>query len=287
MLKDTLFPTKNTLNCQGKCIDLSEPVVMGILNLTPDSFFAGSRQWQKPTELLLETASTMLADGALFLDLGAYSTRPGAVDISIQEEVDRLLPVVEMLHKHMPQALLSVDTFRSEVAEKALLAGAHLVNDVSGGTLDTAMFATIAKYKAPYVLMHMRGTPQTMQQHTQYHHLVPEVVAELLNKAHMLHQMGVADVILDPGFGFAKTIDQNFELLRHLDQLALYGYPVLAGLSRKSMVYRTLNGTADTALNGTTVLNTIALSKGARILRVHDVKPATEAIQLYKKLETL
>jgi dihydropteroate synthase len=192
-----------------------------------------------------------------------------------------------MLHKHMPQALLSVDTFRSEVAEKALLAGAHLVNDVSGGTLDTAMFATIAKYKAPYVLMHMRGTPQTMQQHTQYHHLVPEVVAELLNKAHMLHQMGVADVILDPGFGFAKTIDQNFELLRHLDQLALYGYPVLAGLSRKSMVYRTLNGTADTALNGTTVLNTIALSKGARILRVHDVKPATEAIQLYKKLETL
>lgn len=287
MLKDTLFPTKITLNCQGKCIDLSEPVVMGILNLTPDSFYAGSRQWQQPTDALLETATNMLTDGALFLDLGAYSTRPGAVDIAVEEEIDRLLPVVEMLRKHLPQALLSVDTFRSEVAETALLAGAHLVNDVSGGSLDPAMFATIAKYKVPYVLMHMRGTPQTMQQHTHYDDLVPEVIAELLNKAHTLHQMGVADVILDPGFGFAKTIDQNFALLRQLDQLVLYGYPVLAGLSRKSMVYRTLNGTAETALNGTTVLNTIALSKGARILRVHDVKPAVEAIQLYKKLETL
>lgn len=268
-------------------MDLSEPVVMGILNLTPDSFYAGSRQWQQPNEALLETAANMLADGALFLDLGAYSTRPGAVAISIQEEVDRLLPAVEMLRKHLPQAWLSVDTFRSEVAEAAISAGAHLVNDVSGGTLDPNMFTTIAKHQVPYVLMHMRGTPQTMQQHTQYNDLVPEVIAELLNKAHALHQLGVADVILDPGFGFAKTIDQNFELLRHLDQLALYGYPVLAGLSRKSMVYRTLNGTAETALNGTTVLNTIALSKGARILRVHDVKPAAEAIQLYKKLETL
>lgn len=287
MLKDTLFPTKNTLNCQGKCIDLSEPVVMGILNLTPDSFYAGSRQWQQPTDALLETATNMLTDGALFLDLGAYSTRPGAVDIAVEEEIDRLLPVVEMLRKHLPQALLSVDTFRSEVAETALLAGAHLVNDVSGGSLDPAMFATIAKHQVPYVLMHTRGTPQTMQQHTHYDDLVPEVIAELLNKAHTLHQMGVADVILDPGFGFAKTIEQNFALLRQLDQLVLYGYPVLAGLSRKSMVYRTLNGTAETALNGTTVLNTIALSKGARILRVHDVKPAAEAIQLYKKLETL
>lgn len=287
MLKDTLFPTKITLNCQGKCIDLSQPVIMGILNLTPDSFFAGSRQWKLAPEVLLETATKMLDDGALFLDLGAYSTRPGAQDISVAEEIDRLLPVVEYLRKQLPDALLSVDTFRSKVAEKALLAGAHLVNDVSGGTLDPEMFSTVARFKVPYVLMHMRGTPQTMQQHTAYNQLLPEVIAELLNKARELHQLGVSDVILDPGFGFAKTIDQNFELLRQLDQLVHYGYPVLAGLSRKSMVYRTLKGTADTALNGTTVLNTIALSKGARILRVHDVKPAAEAIQLWKKLENI
>jgi dihydropteroate synthase len=287
MLKDTLFPTKITLNCQGKCIDLSQPVIMGILNLTPDSFFAGSRQWQLAPEVLLETATKMRDDGALFLDLGAYSTRPGAQDISVAEEIDRLLPVVEYLRKQLPDALLSVDTFRSKVAEKALLAGAHLVNDVSGGTLDPEMFSTVARFKVPYVLMHMRGTPQTMQQHTAYNQLLPEVIAELLNKARELHQLGVSDVILDPGFGFAKTIDQNFELLRQLDQLVHYGYPVLAGLSRKSMVYRTLKGTADTALNGTTVLNTIALSKGARILRVHDVKPAAEAIQLWKKLENI
>jgi len=287
MLKDTLFPTKITLNCQGKCIELSEPVVMGILNLTPDSFYGGSRQWQKSADELLDSAANMLKEGALFLDLGAYSTRPGADHISVEEEIDRLLPVVESLSKHLPNALLSVDTFRSQVAEKAILAGAHLINDVSGGTLDAQMFATVAKHKMPYVLMHMRATPQTMQQQTQYDNLVPDVMAELLNKARLLHEMGVADVILDPGFGFAKTIDQNFALLRQLDQLVLYGYPVLVGLSRKSMVYRTLKGTAETALNGTTVLNTIALSKGARILRVHDVKPAAEAIQLWKKLETL
>ncbi|MDP2187480.1 MAG: dihydropteroate synthase [Sphingobacteriaceae bacterium] len=287
MLKDTLFPTKITLNCQGKCIDLSQPVIMGILNLTPDSFFAGSRQWQIAPEVLLEKAAKMLEQGALFLDLGAYSTRPGAADISVEEEIDRLLPALENLRKQLPQALLSVDTFRSKVAEQALLAGAHLINDVSGGTLDAAMFATVAHYKVPYVLMHMRGTPQTMQQHTQYNQLVPEVISELLNKARELHQLGVTDVILDPGFGFAKTIDQNFEMLRQLDQLVQYGYPVLAGLSRKSMVYRTLKGTAETALNGTTVLNTIALSKGARILRVHDVQPAAEAIQLWKKIENI
>jgi dihydropteroate synthase len=260
---------------------------MGILNLTPDSFFAGSRQWQLEPEVLLEKAAKMLEEGAMFLDLGAYSTRPGAADLSVEEEIDRLLPAVENLRKQLPQALLSVDTFRSKVAEQALLAGAHLINDVSGGSLDGAMFATIAHYKVPYVLMHMRGTPQTMQQHTQYNQLVPEVITELLNKARDLHQLGVTDVILDPGFGFAKTIDQNFELLRQLDQLVQYGYPVLAGLSRKSMVYRTLKGTAETALNGTTVLNTIALSKGARILRVHDVQPAAEAIQLWKKIENI
>ncbi len=229
----------------------------------------------------------MLAEGATFLDLGAYSTRPGAVDISEQEEIDRLLPAVESLRKELPEALLSIDTFRSKVAEQALFAGANIINDVSGGSLDANMFETVARFKAPYVLMHMRGNPQTMQQHTHYNELVPEIIAELLNKARELHQLGVTDVILDPGFGFAKTIDQNFELLRQLDQLVLYGYPVLAGLSRKSMIYRTLKGTADTAQNGTTVLNTVALSKGARILRVHDVKPAAEAIQLWKKLENI
>lgn len=286
MVKDnSLFPLKSTLNAGGRCIDLSEPLVMGILNLTPDSFYAGSRLLENGADWnarALERAAQQLEEGAAIIDLGAYSTRPGAVEISAVEEADRLLPVLEAVHKTFPEALLSVDTFRASVAEQAIAAGAHLINDVSGGKLDPDMFATVARLQVPYILMHMRGTPTTMQNLTQYDDLLSDVIGELLNKAKALERLGVKDILLDPGFGFAKTIDQNYALLRQLDTLVAYGYPVLVGLSRKSMIYKRLNTSPAEALNGTTVLNTLALSKGARILRVHDVKEAVETIKLYQ-----
>jgi dihydropteroate synthase len=287
MLKDTRFPAKITINCQGRLLSLHEPVVMGILNLTPDSFYAGSRLLGSDglqVDTLLERASEMLRDGAVILDLGAYSTRPGAADISEQEEIDRLVPAIETIRKAFPEAFLSADTFRAKVARAAVAAGANLINDVGGGTLDGEMYRTVAELQVPYILMHMRGTPADMQQHTHYDNLLADIAAFLLNQAQALHQMGVKDVIFDPGFGFAKTIDQNFELLRRLGELVGLGYPVLAGISRKSMIYRSLGTDAAGALNGTTFLHAFALSAGARILRVHDVKPAAEAIQLYSKL---
>lgn len=289
MVKDnSLFPLKLTLNAGGRCIDLSEPLVMGILNLTPDSFYAGSRLLAGEADAqdrALERAAQQLEEGAAILDLGAYSTRPGAAEISAAEEADRLLPVLEAVHKAFPEALLSVDTFHASVAEQAVAAGAHLINDVSGGNLDPDMFATVARLQVPYILMHMRGTPATMQSLTQYDDLLSEVTGELLRKAKQLERLGVKDILLDPGFGFANTIDQNYALLRQLDTLVAYGYPVLVGLSRKSMIYKRLNTTPAEALNGTTVLNTLALSKGARILRVHDVKEAVETIKLYQYFE--
>ncbi len=287
MLKDTRFPAKITINCQGRLLSLAEPRVMGILNLTPDSFYAGSRMLASGllhTDALLDKAGAMLRDGAAILDLGAYSTRPGAAEISEQEEIDRLVPAIEAIRKAFPEAFLSADTFRSGVARAAVAAGANLINDVGGGTLDDQIFAAVADLQVPYILMHMRGTPATMQAHTHYDNLLAEIAAHLLNRAHALHQLGVKDVIFDPGFGFAKTIDQNFELLRRLDEIVHLGYPVLAGISRKSMIYRSLGTDAAGALNGTTFLHAFALSAGARILRVHDVKPAAEAIQLYSKL---
>lgn len=287
MLKDTRFPAKITINCQGRLLSLAEPCVMGILNLTPDSFFADSRLLEAgmlQSDALLHKAGEMLCDGATILDLGAYSTRPGASEISEQEEIDRLIPAVETIRKAFPDAFLSADTFRSRVARAAIAAGANLINDVGGGTLDDDMFRTVAELQVPYILMHMRGTPATMQLHTQYENLLADVAAHLLNRAHALHLLGAKDVIFDPGFGFAKTIDQNFELLRRLGEIVHLGYPVLAGISRKSMIYRSLGTDAAGALNGTTFLHAFALSAGARILRVHDVKPAAEAIQLYLKL---
>lgn len=287
MLKDTRFPAKITINCQGRLLSLNEPVVMGILNLTPDSFYADSRLLEAgglQTDALLEKAGEMLRDGAGILDLGAYSTRPGAAEISEHEEIDRLIPAIEAIRKAFPDAFLSADTFRAKVARAAVQAGANLINDVGGGTLDADMFETVADLQAPYILMHMRATPADMQQHTQYDNLLADIAAFLLNRVQALHKLGVKDVIFDPGFGFAKTIDQNFELLRRLGELVNLGYPVLAGISRKSMIYRTLGTDAAGALNGTTFLHAFALSAGARILRVHDVKPAAEAIQLYSKL---
>ncbi len=280
--KDTFFQTKHTLNIGGQLIDLTEPKVMGILNLTPDSFYQGSRT-QSDKEVLA-VAEKMLADGADFLDLGAYSTRPGADDISVDDEAERLLPAIRNLKREFPKAILSVDTFRASIAEKAINEGAHIINDVSGGTLDDKMFETVAKLNVPYILMHLKGTPKTMTKLNQYENMVQEIVSHLSEQINQLKAYGVKDIIVDPGFGFAKDIDQNYQLLNQLQRLKILGCPVLAGLSRKSMIWKVLDVVADDALNGTTVLNTIALQNGASILRVHDVSQAKECITIFKKL---
>ncbi|TAE22612.1 MAG: dihydropteroate synthase [Cytophagales bacterium] len=272
--------TKKTLNCRGRLVDLSHgPAVMGILNVTPDSFFAGSRVASSDSELV-DRAGQMLRDGATFLDIGGYSTRPGAPDISPAEETDRVLPAIETIRRAWPDALLSVDTFRASVARQAVEAGACLVNDVAGGTLDPAMFETVAALRVPYVLMHLRGTPQTMQSLAKYNNVVLEVIDEMGRQLARLRALGQVDVMLDPGFGFAKTPAHNFTLLNQLETFNLFDEPLLVGLSRKSTIWRTLGTTPDQALNGTTVLNTVALMKGASILRVHDVREAVEAVTL-------
>lgn len=278
---------RHLLNCRGRLVDLSRPAVMGILNLTPDSFYAGSRLLgdNQPTDSLLERAGQMLAEGATFLDIGGYSTRPGAPDVSPTEEADRVLPAIERILNQFPDALLSVDTFRASVARQAVAAGACLVNDVAGGTLDADMFATVAKLGVPYVLMHLRGTPQTMQSLAHYTNVVTEVIDEMQAQLAQLRALGQVDVLLDPGFGFAKTPAQNFNLLNQLEAFSLFEEPLLVGLSRKSTIWRTLNKSADEALNGTTVLNTVALLKGAAILRVHDVREAVEAVTLVGHLQ--
>jgi len=270
--------SKKTIKIKGTLLDLSIPRVMGILNVTPDSFYSESRMVSM--DAVMEKAGQMQEDGALFIDIGGYSTRPGAKEVSITEETDRVVPVVEQLNKNFPELIISVDTFRSEVARQSILSGAHVINDVSGGTLDEKMFDTVAVLGVPYILMHMRGTPKTMSKLTDYEFLVPDILKELQEKLILLRQKGVSDVIVDPGFGFAKTSSQNFTLMNNLSEFYLLGCPLLVGISRKGMIYNTLNGTAEEALNGTTVLNTISLLQGASILRVHDVKPATEAIKL-------
>ena len=274
----TAFRPKTTLNVRGRLVDLTTPAVMGILNATPDSFFAGSRA--QAEDALLAIAGQMLAEGATFLDVGGYSTRPGAADVSEAEETDRVLGAVEALFKTFPNALISVDTFRASVAEKAVRAGAGLVNDVAGGTLDPAMFETVARLGVPYVLMHLRGSSQTMASLAHYKHVTLEVISELKEKVARLRALGVNDVILDPGFGFAKTPEHNDQLLRNLPAFRLFELPLLVGLSRKGSIWRRLGITPDEALNGTTVMNTAALLGGASILRVHDVKAAVEAVKL-------
>ncbi|TPE45355.1 dihydropteroate synthase [Pontibacter mangrovi] len=279
--KDTLFKKKSTLNCRGKLLSLEVPQVMGILNLTPDSFYPGSRL--SSTEEAVRKAAQMLTDGADILDIGGYSTRPGAAEVSAQEEQDRILPAIEAIAAHFPEAILSVDTFRASVAEASIAAGAHMINDVGGGLLDEAMFETVARLQVPYILMHMRGTPQTMASLTKYDNLVVDVLDELQGQLARLQQLGVKDVILDPGFGFAKTVEQNFELLRHLEDFRILGLPLLAGMSRKSMVYKLLGIHQADALTGTIAVNTVALMKGASILRVHDVKEAKQTVILLEK----
>ncbi len=272
---------KKTLNCRGRLVDLGRPVVMGILNLTPDSFYGGSRATAMEA---VDRAGQMLADGATFLDLGGYSTRPGATQISPAEESDRLLPAIEAIRNAFPNVHLSVDTFRADVARQAVLAGVSLINDVSGGTLDDDMFTTVAKLGVPYVLMHLRGTPQTMASMTNYTDLVPDIIDELGRQRARLRALGVTDLIIDPGFGFAKTPAQNLNLLKQLSDFQIFEEPLLIGLSRKSTIWRMLGTTAEHALNGTTVLNTVALLRGANILRVHDVREAIEAITLVEAL---
>ncbi len=273
-----------TLNCRGNLIDLSVPKVMGIINITPDSFYDGGKTFSEKE--ILKQAEKMLSEGATFLDVGGYSTRPGAEDISDTEEIRRVLEAIESILKRFPEALISIDTFRSEVAKKAVEAGAAIVNDVSGGILDAEMYKTVAKLKVPYILMHMRGTPKTMVKLTDYKNVTIDVLKDLAEKIVLARAEGINDIIADPGFGFAKTREQSFELLNNLQLFQNLKVPILAGVSRKSMIYKTLETSAENALNGTTSLNTIALLKGASILRVHDVKEAVECVKLFENLKS-
>ena len=280
--EDKLFPQKYTFQIKGCLYSLKKPKVMGILNLTPDSFFEGSRVTTEKSVLV--EAEKKIREGADFLDLGGYSTRPGATAISIEEEIARVIPAVATIKRHFPDILLSVDTFRSQVAKAAMEEGGDIVNDISAGNLDPEMLPLIAQLNVPYIAMHMKGTPQTMQSVSDYTDLVPEILAYFSKKVEQFRNFGIKDVIIDPGFGFAKTTAQNFELLKELKSLSRLGLPVLAGVSRKSMIYKTLKISANEALNGTTALNMFALMQGANILRVHDVKEAKETIQLFEQL---
>jgi dihydropteroate synthase len=281
--KDSFFQVKSTLNIDGNLYLLDQPSVMGILNITPDSFYDGSRVEEESQ--IVERAQKMVHDGATILDIGGYSTRPGANDISEKIETQRVVKAISAIRSHIPAAIISVDTFRASVAREAIQAGANLINDVSGGNLDAAMFETVAELGVPYILMHMRGTPQTMKSLANYDNVVTAVYEELQQKLMQLHNLGIADVIVDPGFGFAKTISHNYELLKNLSYFRHLGVPLLAGISRKSMIYKTLNIEAADALNGTTALNMAALINGAQILRVHDVKEARECVTLYNRLQ--
>jgi len=270
---------KKTINLRGRLVDLSVPLVMGIVNSTPDSFYIGSRV--DSSAAVVDRVGVMLNEGASLIDVGGYSTRPGAAEVSASEETDRVLSVIDPLRNYFPDLIISVDTFRSDIARAAIDKGADIINDVSGGALDEDMFDTVARLGVPYILMHMRGTPGTMSQLTDYDNLVVDIIKELKGSLDRLRQKGVADIWIDPGFGFAKNISQNFEILKNLSEFKQLGCPILAGLSRKGTIYRTLGIDAEDALNGTTVLNTLALEQGASILRVHDVKAAAEAVKLW------
>ncbi|WP_424494889.1 dihydropteroate synthase [Salinimicrobium sp. GXAS 041] len=271
-----------TINCKGNLIDFTTPKVMGILNLTPDSFYDGGQN-NSEKDILLHTKK-MLTAGADFIDVGAYSSRPGAADISEEEELSRMIPVVKMLLKEFPEVLLSIDTFRSEVARQAVKHGAAIINDISGGNLDENMFKTVAELQVPYILMHMRGTPKNMKDLNQYDDLVKDILFYFSERIAEARKMGINDLIIDPGFGFSKNISQNFELLAKLQLFRNLGLPILSGISRKSLIYKTLDISVDEALNGTTVLNTVSLLNGAHILRVHDVKEAVECVKLTTRL---
>lgn len=272
------------MNCKGKLIDLTKPKVMGILNSTPDSFFSGSRVGN--LDAALKVAEQMLTDGVDFLDVGGMSTRPNSDEVSENEELNRVIPLVEVILKEFPDALISVDTYRSKVAKEAVNAGAALVNDISAGSMDGEMFSTMAELKVPYILMHMQGKPKTMQQNPTYENVVIEINQFFSEKIRELNELGVNDILLDPGFGFGKTVEHNYELMQNLNLLGFEKFPLLVGVSRKSMVTRLLNVSATEALNGTTALHMIALERGAKILRVHDVKEAKEVVQIWEALHS-
>ncbi len=274
-----------TIRCRGKLTDLSKPLVMGIINITDDSFFAESRT--RELHHIVERAGDMLQQGAAMLDIGAQSTRPGAPETGPDKELERLLPALHAILHHYPDAILSIDTYHAAVAEKCILAGASIVNDISAGDMDPQMLRTVARLQVPFIAMHMKGTPADMQKNPQYEDVVREVLDYFIRKVAQCREAGIRDVIIDPGFGFGKTLEHNYRLLKEMEVLHMLQTPLLVGVSRKSMVYRLLGNTAADALNGTTVLHTLALEKGASILRVHDVKAATEAIHIVSYLQAL
>ena len=269
-----------TLNCKGKLLVIDKPLVMGIINATPDSFYKGSRFTE--TDAILKQAEQMLNEGAVILDIGGQSTRPGSEKINVDQELQRVIEPVNAIHKNFPDAIISIDTYYSKVAAAAVSAGASFINDVSAGSIDENMIPTVAELRTPYVLMHLQGTPQTMHQNPHYENVTREVLDFFINKIDALHKAGINDVIIDPGIGFGKTIEYNFELLRNLSVFKMLSCPIMLGVSRKSTIYKTLNISVDEALNGTTVLNTMGLMNGAVILRVHDVKEAAEAVKLFQ-----
>lgn len=271
-----------TINCKGKLLNFDSPIVMGILNVTPDSFYDGGNLSNE--DKIIEKANQMLSEGATILDVGGYSSKPGATEVSEKEEINRVVPAIKSILSQFPDAILSVDTFRSSVAREAVNAGASIINDISAGELDPTMFSTVRELQVPYCIMHMQGNPKTMQQNPTYQNVVTEVFYSLSKKVEQLKELGVNDILIDPGFGFGKTIEHNYEILNHLNHFSLMNLPILVGVSRKSMIYKVLENTPSEALNGTTALNSFALMKGANILRVHDVKQAQETIYLFNKL---
>ena len=275
----SFFKIKQFINCRGKLLDLSKPVIMGIVNLTPDSFYKGSC-CKNETEIL-KRVETIINEGGSIIDVGACSTRPGADKISCEEEIARLMPALHLIRKHFPEIPVSIDTFRGDVAKKAIKEGeADIINDISGGNFDVNMFDTVSELNVPYILTHIKGTPKTMQNSIKYEDLIGEILFDLSKKIDSLRIKGVNDIIIDPGFGFGKTLEQNYSLLKNLNQFFIFELPVLVGISRKSMIYNLLKTTPENALNGTTALNTVALLNGANILRVHDVKEAVECVEI-------
>lgn len=271
------------MNCKGKLIDLEMPKVMGILNITPNSFYDGGKY--KNESQLLQRVEKMLSEGADFIDVGAYSSKPNAELVSEAEEMSRIIPVLKLLQREFKDVVLSIDTFRAAVAKACIENGAAIINDISAGLLDDQMLHTVAQYQVPYIMMHMKGTPQSMQDFTQYENMIKEMLYYFSERIAQARAYGIHDLIVDPGFGFSKTVDQNFELMQKLDLFQILELPLLIGISRKSMIYKTLETTAEEALNGTTFLNAMALERGAKILRVHDVREAVECVRLFNKLK--
>lgn len=282
MAKDTFFKTSYSLQLRGEIITLDTPKVMGILNTTPNSFFDGGMHQD---QYLVQTEK-MINEGAFIIDVGGVSTKPGAKAPSTQEELDRVIPVIERIRKNFGNTYISVDTYRCEVAKQAVASGADIINDVSAGKLDDGFLETVAELKVPYILMHMQGNPSNMQNNPSYENVTQDVILNLSKVLNTLRKLGVADVIIDPGFGFGKSVEHNFQLLSELKHFQLFNVPILAGLSRKSMINKVLNTTPQSALNGTSVLNTIALLNGVKLLRVHDVKEAVQCIQLVEQYQT-